>query len=173
LDDYWVNWETWFADIEESHSVLPALVFFRSPRSKTSWVVAAGAVLDAAALTLSAVDIPRSAAAQLSIRAGFIAFRRIVDYFGISYPPDPHYPQNSISVTRQEFDSALDQLAQGNVPLKADREQAWIDYAGWRVNYDGVLLAMCSLTMAPWAVWSSDRAPKQELPTLMVWKKKY
>ena len=173
LNDYWVNWETWFADIEESHSVLPALVFFRSPRPQTSWIVAAGAVLDAAALTLSAVDIPRSAAAQLSIRAGFIALRRISDYFGIPYPADPHYPQTAISVTREEFDAALERLATGNVPLKADRDQAWADYAGWRVNYDVVLLALCALTMSPPAAWSSDRAPKQGLPTLMVWKKKY
>ena len=32
LADYWRNWEAWFADIEESHTTLPALTFFRSPR---------------------------------------------------------------------------------------------------------------------------------------------
>jgi hypothetical protein len=45
------------------------------------------------------------------------------------------------------------------VPVKADREQAWRDFAGWRVNYDGVLLALCALVMAPYAPWSSDRSP--------------
>ena len=58
LADYWRTWEGWFADIEESHSTLAALVFFRSPRSDVSWVTAAGTVLDAASLTLSAVDVP-------------------------------------------------------------------------------------------------------------------
>ena len=48
LADYWRTWEGWFADIEESHSTLAALVFFRSPRSEASWVTAAGTVLDAA-----------------------------------------------------------------------------------------------------------------------------
>jgi hypothetical protein len=172
LNDYWVSWETWFADVEESHSVLPALVFFRSPRSRNCWVVAAGTVLDAAALTFSAVEVPRTASAQLCIRAGFIAFRSIADYFYISYPPDPHFPQDSISITREEFDAALDKLAQGNVPLRADRDQAWKDYAGWRVNYDVLLLALCALTMAPKAPWSSDRAPKIGLPSLVAWKKK-
>jgi hypothetical protein len=158
--------------VEETHTVLPALVFFRSTRAQNSWVVAAGTVLDAAALTTAAVDVPKTAAAQLCIRAGFIAFRRIVDYFDIPYPADPHYPQDPISITREEFDTALEQLARGGVPLVADRDQAWKDYAGWRVNYDVVLLALCSLTMAPKAPWSSDRAPKTGLPTLMVWKKK-
>jgi hypothetical protein len=166
LNDYWVNWETWFADVEESHSVLPALVFFRSPRSRNSWVVAAGTVLDAAALTYSAVDIPRSVSSQLCIRAGFIAFRSIADYFHISYPLDPHFPQDAISVTREEFNTALDQLENGAVPVKLDRDQAWKDYAGWRVNYDALLLSLCALTMAPKALWSSDRAPQQKLPPL-------
>ena len=100
LNDYWPVWEAWFADIEESHTVLSALVFFRSPRPQHSWVVAAGTVLDAAALTLSAVDIPTSASAQLSIRAGFLALRRITDYFEISYPADPQFPRDPISIRR-------------------------------------------------------------------------
>ena len=50
LADYWKNWEAWFADIEESHTTLPALTFFRSPRAEDSWITAAGTVLDAASL---------------------------------------------------------------------------------------------------------------------------
>ena len=48
LGDYWKTWEAWFADVEESHTTLPALVFFRSPRSDNSWITSAGAVLDTA-----------------------------------------------------------------------------------------------------------------------------
>jgi hypothetical protein len=171
LNDYWSVWKAWFADIEESHTVLPALVFFRSPRPQNSWVTAAGAVLDAASLTLSAVDIPISASAQLSIRAGFLALRRISDYFDIRYPSDPHYPRNSINITRAEFDAALERLSRDNVPLKPDRDQAWNDFAGWRVNYDFVLLALCSLTMAPPSPWTGDRTPKSKLPPLFLPKK--
>jgi hypothetical protein len=171
LNEYWVGWEAWFADVEESHTVLPALVFFRSPRPQNSWIVAAGTVLDAAALTLSAVEIPTSASAQLSIRAGFIALRRIADYFDISYPANPHYPENAISLSRDEFNAALDRLAENHVPLKSDRDQAWADFAGWRVNYDFVLLALCALTMAPSAPWTSDRAPKPKLPPIFLPKK--
>lgn len=161
LNDYWPVWEAWFSDVEESHTVLPALVFFCSPRPQNSWVVAAGAVLDAAALTLSAVDIPLSASAQLSIRAGFLALRRICDDFDIPYPADPQFPQQSISISQTEFDAALEKLAQAGIPLKTDREKAWLDFAGWRVNYDHVLLALCDLTMAPSAPWSSDRLGKK------------
>ena len=164
LSDYWPVWEAWFADVEESHSALPALVYFRSPRSSSSWVVAAGTVMDAASLTLSAVDIPSSASAQLSIRAGFLALRRICDCFGIAYPPDPRYPHEPVSISRAEFTAALNSLDAAGVPLKPDRDQAWQDFAGWRVNYDVVLLALCALTMAPTAPWSSDRAAASKLP---------
>ncbi len=160
LNDYWSLWENWFADIEESHTVLPALVFFRSPRPQNSWVVAAGTILDAAALTVSAVDVPRSASAQLCIRAGFIALARVTEYFDIPSPVNPHFPESKISITRDEFNTALDRLAENGVALKPDRDQAWIDFAGWRVNYDFTLLALCALTMAPPAPWSSDRAPR-------------
>jgi len=159
LTDYWRDWEIWFADVEESHTVLEALVFFRSPRADHSWVTAAGAVLDAAALSQSAVAIDPDPAAQLCIRAGYLALRRIADHFELPYNPDPHFPEVPISITQAEFFEALDRLEAGGVPLKPDREQAWKDFGGWRVNYDQALLALCMLTMPPLAPWSSDRAP--------------
>ena len=156
LADYWKVWEAWFADIEESHTTLPALVFFRSPRADNSWITAAGAVLDAAAITLSAVEIPYDVSAALCIRSGFLAFRRIANYFDIPNPQHPHYPEFPIFVDRAEFDSALDQLAAAGLTLKPDREQAWMDFAGWRVNYDRSLILLCGLVMAPKAPWSGD-----------------
>jgi hypothetical protein len=157
LSETWKTWEHWFADIQESHTSLSMLVFFRSPQSKHSWVTASGAVLDAAALTLSTLDIPHDFQADLCLRAGYLALRHIADLFNLSYNPNPH-AGDPISITRAEFDAAYDQLASQDLPVKANRDQAWRDYAGWRVNYDQVLLAMAELTMAPEAPWSSDRA---------------
>lgn len=172
LSDYWKTWEAWFADIEESHTTLPALVFFRSPRSDNSWITAAGAILDAASITQSAIDIPADASASLSIRAGYLALRRIANYFDVPNPQNPQYPKDPISIKREEFDELLSKLEKGGVPIKEDREQAWKDFAGWRVNYDKVLLVLCTLVMAPQAPWSSDRAPKFHLPPMFIFKKK-
>lgn len=163
LSEQWRMWETWFADIEESHTSLPALVFFRSPRPDHSWITAAGVVLDAASLTLAVVDIPADSQAALCIRAGYLALRRISDFFSVTYNPDPR-PDDPISVTRAEFDAACDELVRSGVPLKADRELAWRTFNGWRVNYDTVLLALAGMTMAPEAPWSSDRAVNHRIP---------
>jgi hypothetical protein len=157
LGDYWRTWETWFADIEESHTTLAALVFFRSPRPELSWITAAGTVLDTAALTLSAIDVPYEVSAALCIRAGYLALRRIANYFQIPNPQEPHFPEDAISISRAEFDSTLDGLRANGLPLKADREQAWQDFAGWRVNYDRTLTTLAEFVMAPYAPWSSDR----------------
>ena len=173
LGDYWKTWEAWFADVEESHTTLPALVFFRSPRAENSWITSAGAVLDTAALTLSSIDIPYEPSAALSIRAGFLALRGIADYFDISFPRDPHFPTTPIAVTRQEYDDVINKLAEKGIPIKSDREQAWADFAGWRVNYDRVLLVLCTLVMAPQTPWSSDRAPKFKNPPIFLKKKKH
>ena len=174
LAELWKTWEIWFADVEESHTTLPALVFFRSPRSDTSWVTSAGAVLDSAAITLSSIDVPREMSAALCIRAGFIAFERIAHYFDIPHPHDPKFPETPISITRAEYDDLINRLEAAGLPIKPDREQAWLDFAGWRVNYDRTLLILCSLVMTPPNVpWSSDRAPKFKLPPLFLKKKKH
>jgi hypothetical protein len=157
LGEYWRTWETWFADIEESHSTLAMLVFFRSPRPEISWITATGAVLDAASLTLSSVDVPYEASAALCIRAGYLALHRITHSFDIPLPHDPHFPGDPISISRPEFEATLSRLAAAGVPIKQDRELAWKDFGGWRVNYDRALIALCELVMAPLAPWSSDR----------------
>jgi hypothetical protein len=73
LTELWRTWEVWFADVEESRTSLSSLVYFRSPKPDDSWVIAAGAILDAASLAESALDIPTDPQAALCIRAGYLA----------------------------------------------------------------------------------------------------
>ena len=157
LHDVWLQWERWFVHLDETHTSLAPLTFFRSPQPERSWVTAAGAVLDAAAMAASVLDIPKDSQCDLCIRAGYIALRRICDFFRIPYNPTPS-ADDPISISREEFDEAYDQLVEQGLPVVADREQAWRDFSGWRVNYDIPLLALASLTMAPYAQWSSDRS---------------
>lgn len=157
LSEQWQVWEQWFADIEESHTSIFAVVFFRSQQPERSWITAAGAVLDCAALARSTLNIPRDPQADLCIRAGYIALRRICDFFRVPYNEKPA-PDDPISIARAEFDRVYDDLAAEGVPLRTDRDQAWRDFSGWRVNYDVPLLALCALTEAPYAEWSSDRS---------------
>ena len=154
--DAWVDWEQWFVELEESHTSQPAMAFFRSPRPHSSWITAAGAVMDTAAITLSCLEIDQNPQAQVMIRSGFLALRAISSQFHLPYDPDPA-SDAPISVTRDEFDELMATLTEAGLPVKADLDQAWIDWAGWRVNYDEPLLRLCALVSAPPAPWSSDR----------------
>jgi hypothetical protein len=158
LTPIWDEWERWFVQLEETHTSLSAVIFFRSQRPYRSWITAAGSVLDAASFVRAAVDIEPDPHADLMIRAGYLSLRYIAEPYGANIKRDPHYPEDPIHVTREEFDEAFNHLSSIGVPMRPDRNQAWRDFAGWRVNYDEALLMLCDLVMAPEAPWSSDRS---------------
>lgn len=156
LDALWVQWEDWFTALGETHTSLSALNFFRSPDPQHHWVNASGVILDSAALFLSTIDYPVTGQAQLCIRSGYLALRQIADFFRIEHDPSPR-PDDPISISREQFDEAVRQLRQANVPLKPNLDQAWRDFAGWRVNYDTVLCELAALVSAPPGVlWITD-----------------
>ncbi|HEX8918247.1 MAG TPA: hypothetical protein VF898_07075, partial [Chloroflexota bacterium] len=89
ISEIWSTWEAWFEMVEESHTALVPLVFYRSPQPSRSWVTAAGAVLDTASLVASTLDRPRDPRAELCIRAGYLCLRRIAGPLRIPYNDDP------------------------------------------------------------------------------------
>jgi hypothetical protein len=163
MDRFWEAWTTWFTEVGETHTSYGALAMFRSPNPHRSWITAAGAVLDAASLRLAVLDLPWSPAAPVCIRSGYIALREVAGFFGFDYDDDPA-PDGPISVVRSEFDDLCAELEAAGVPLRSDRDQAWRDFAGWRVNYDAVLLGLAGFIMAPYAPWVSDRSPAHLSP---------
>jgi hypothetical protein len=158
LTPIWDEWERWFVQLEETHTSLSSVIFFRSQRPNRSWVTAAGSVLDAASFVRAAVAIEPDPHADLMIRAGYLSLRYIAEPYGVNLKRDPRFPEDPISISRDEFDDAFNHLLSMGVPMRPDRDQAWRDFAGWRVNYDEPLLVLCDLVMAPEAPWSSDRS---------------
>jgi hypothetical protein len=164
LSDLWRTWEAWFADVEETHTTFAVLPFFRSPQPQQSWITAAGALLDAASLWMAVVEHDPDPDAALCVRAGFQTIRRIASLFRIDFDDDPD-PDDPISVSRSEWESALDELTEVGIPVKTDRDDAWRAWKGWRVNYDTALLRLARLVEAPPDVpWVSDRSLITPLP---------
>jgi hypothetical protein len=163
MDGFWSSWMAWFTEVQETHTSYGSLPLFRSPNPHRSWVIASGAVLDTASIRLAALDMPWTPQPALMIRSGFLALREIAGFFGFDYDEDPA-PDDPISITREEFDDVIDKLAARGVPVKEDREQAWADFSGWRVNYDAVLLSLAAFVNAPYAPWVSDRSPRVPMP---------
>lgn len=157
LRPVWTDWQLWFAELEESHTSLAPLSFFRSTQPEQSWVTAAGVVLDTASFMLAAVNIPFEPKAAFLVRTGYIALNRIAQFFQVDFVDAPDQDA-TISVSKNEFLDVFDMLRSQGVPMVTDREQAWQDFHGWRINYDTALLSLAALTMAPYAQWISDRS---------------
>ncbi len=166
MTQLWSEWEDWFVDIEETHTSFPMLVFFRSPVAERSWVSGAGIALDTAALYASTLDLQRAPRAELMIRTGTLALRRIADFFGFEFDADPSC-DDPISIERGEWDGVYLGLRQAGLPVRENPDEAWRDFSGWRVNYDQPLLQIASYVDAPPALWSSDRSVAYRRPTLM------
>jgi hypothetical protein len=88
----------------------------------------------------------------------YLSLQWIASSFGIPYATDPA-PDDPISISRAEFESAYDEMVEAGITVKPDREQAWIAFSGWRVNYDTVLLNLARFVEAPPVPWVSDRSP--------------
>lgn len=61
-------WDTWCAEVYDSHTSYPMLLWFRSRQPGRSWTVGLGTVLEAASYVMSTIDGPRHHEAQLLYR---------------------------------------------------------------------------------------------------------
>ena len=151
------EWERWSADVSESHTTYIALIAFRSPRHLSSWLTAQLAVLDAAALYLSLTpDVPGAISARLCLRGGFTCLAAIARARGFDIPEQPD-PNDGISLTHEEFVEAIDRLRKVDFPLERSSKEAWLDFVGWRVNYEAAAYALARAIDAPPALWSGPR----------------
>ncbi|GAB2948407.1 hypothetical protein GCM10027048_11640 [Hymenobacter coalescens] len=155
-EDQWLRWEEWFVEIEESHTSLPILSFFRSPQPGRSWVTAAGIILDAAALIISAVQQPRSPQLELSFKAGCIALNRVYRFFDTRARSRPTDLVNTLTdatqsadETRHAFEHACAQLAAAGLAIHPDHAAAWQQYQELRSRYREALEFMAKLVVAP------------------------
>jgi hypothetical protein len=157
LPELFEEWERWSADVAESHTTYLSLVNFRSPRPLSSWVTAQIAVLDAAALYLSLTpSAPGAISARLCLRGGFTCLRAIARALGV-VTADEANPDDGITLSYEEFADAVARLAEVDFPLERSSQDAWLDFVGWRVNYESAAYAIARAVDAPPALWSGPR----------------
>ncbi|RZK55830.1 MAG: hypothetical protein EOO59_10265 [Hymenobacter sp.] len=152
-DAQWLVWEQWFVEIDESHSSLPVLVFFRSPQAGRSWVTTASIILEAANLLFSALDVPRSRQAVLTFEAGCLALNRVYRFFGHKADTQPAELRSPEELTalpvRQAFARAWQGMREAGLPLGPDEEAAWQRYQESRRRYAPALDFLSVLLMTP------------------------
>ncbi|HUY42526.1 MAG TPA: hypothetical protein VMU98_02045 [Acidimicrobiales bacterium] len=156
LPELYASWEQWSADLAESHTTYPVLLFFRSPEAWYSWLIGLLAVLDAAAMQLALAPTTASSQARLCLRMGFTALNRIALTLGWHVNPDPS-PTGPVQLSFEEFERAVMMLDATGFAMERSATEAWPDFVGWRVNYEAVAYRLADLTEAPPAPWSGTR----------------
>ncbi len=141
VDERWEDWEDWFDELGETHTTFPALIYFRSSSPHRSWLGAAEAALDTAAILLATDIAPMTGQAETMLRSGFLALRGIADFYGVE-PEQAPDEMGELSVSRSDFDRLVAELVERGVLVRTDPDTAWHAYRGWRVNYDH---AVCGL----------------------------
>jgi hypothetical protein len=156
LPGLYSTWERWSAAVLESHTGYPSLMWFRSPDPTRSWLLALVAMLDAAALhdSLSPSTAPRQA--RLCLQMGTNCLRSLAHALRIPHEPDP-LPTTPIRLTEAEFMEGYDLLEEVGFPIERDRDDAWRQFSGWRVNYESVADALTRLVVPPPAPWLLPR----------------
>ena len=153
---FYADWETWAAEVAESHSNYPILVQFRSPHHLRSWVLALLSVLDSAALYHAFAGDEAPSETRLCLRMGFTALRDIAEVVGLPYNPDPT-PEDPLQLTHEEFMLGVRRMQDAGFPMKRTPEEAWPHFRGWRVNYESLAYDLAERIVAPPAPWSGAR----------------
>ena len=156
LPDLYADWERWAADVAESHTNYPVLVWWRSPHALRSWIVGLIAVMDSAAMYNALAPSKSPIEGRLVLRMGFTCLRSIAEVMRIPFDPDP-LPTDPIELTYEEFGGGVHRLEDVGFPMERTMEEAWDHFKGWRVNYEGVAYALADAVVAPPGPWSGER----------------
>ena len=163
LPDLYAAWEEWAADVAESHTTYPVLLLFRSPEPWYSWLLGLLAVLDAAAMHLALSPSQASSQARLCLRMGFTLLNRVATTLGWEVDLDPN-PEGPIELTFTEFEQAVTMLETVGFVTERSAEDAWVDFRGWRVNYETVAYRLADRLTVPPAPWSGQRSHMRSGP---------
>jgi len=157
MDQFYIQWERWAADVSESHTNYRVLTRFRSPAPATSWLVGLIAVLDSAALWM-ALSPERAPAveARLALRMGFTALRSIAESLGMPVDHDPD-PDSTLQLSYEEYLEGIERIASTTFVMDRTPEQAWPDFRGWRINYEAVAYALAARLDSVPGPWSGPR----------------
>jgi hypothetical protein len=149
LTSVFEEWERWAADVLETHLSYPVLAFFRASHDRESWITSIGAVLDAATLTIVALEDAPLGPAKRAFATGRHAVLDIARALRVQ-PRDTR-------IERQEFDRVLKDLASAGLRLRP-ADQAWEGFVAQRGEYAPQLNALAVWVAAPPAQWIGDRS---------------
>ena len=134
------DWEKWSADVLHSHRANPVLAHFRSAEEDEEWLATFGAVLDAGALLLSAVEEKAAQQAEAAARLLLPMGERTISDFAELFRVEGQGCEDAC--TLPEFRHLRHRLQEAGYPLIPDEAAAWRRFLELRSGYHENLLRL-------------------------------
>lgn len=143
------QWETWAAEVLDSHVSYPVLVYFRSTHDNESWISSVGAVLDAAVLSVTTIEDIPTGGAEMFVGIGVHLVEDISSFFG--------FPQDELpGVEREEFLAVRERLSTAGYAVRP-AELGWAAFIEHRRRYAARLNHLAGYLLTPPTQWVGDR----------------
>jgi hypothetical protein len=156
LNEMFSQWSTWCADVYDSHSSFPMLMWFRSKHRGHSWVTALGVVTDAAIGVLATVDGIDKGPAQRLVRQSVRLVQGLGSRVGLEPVPVAQTPERWWSV-------GYASLAATGLPL-CDEAQSLERLVALQADFHPWMEAFIEELLAPKGFWGPTAADHLALP---------
>jgi hypothetical protein len=130
LSGYLAEWETWTAELMETHLAYPVLGYFRSQHLNQNWLASLTAVVDGCAFFLAATPEQADDGAILTFAIGRHALADLAHVFRVRLPEPDHE-----RLTREQFDELHERLSRAGVAL-VEPDEAWAHLSKLRRAYE-------------------------------------
>lgn len=147
LNRYLAEWETWTAELMETHLAYPVLGYFRSQHLNQNWLASLTAVVDACAFVISSAEDQGDEGAILTFAIGRHALADLAHVFRVRLLDADHE-----RLSRRQFDELHSRVAASGVALVA-AEDAWPHLEKLRRAYEPYargLAAQLALNLPNW-----------------------
>jgi len=148
LNRYLSSWETWVAELMETHLAYPVLAYFRSQHVNQNWLSAMCTVLDTCAFTIAAAPEGTVDSARFTYA---IARHAVVD-LSYSFHVDP-LPPATDRLPERDLEELLRQLRETGVEAATDLATIKLRLERMRGSYEpyiNALGARLELALPPW-----------------------
>lgn len=152
MSSVWMAWSAEFEMIKETIDTTEAYLMVASPSMHTRWVSDVEAVLDAANLRNTVLDLPPEPQASRCLSEGAPALGTMVEHFRPALFARTRRPSPR-TVSRDQFDEVYTELEVADLPVVPDQDAAWQRFADLRKSYEASLAGLSHLMHAPTSDW--------------------
>jgi hypothetical protein len=142
LDEYLLEWETWTADLMETHLSYPILGYFRSQHIDQNWLAALTTIVDASAYALAYGPDGSTEAAELTFTIGRHALGDLAYTLSARRLERDPEPRSRERLSRDEQAQLRDRLEGSGLHSEADPEAAAQRLDELRESYEPYAIAI-------------------------------